>query len=144
MYLSDSLKFDTSRYPDGSYVSLHYAYARVGFDGYRTSGWFYTNFTPAKWIYPAISYVNSGSYVPGAGYFTVVDWAFANAMNLSFSPAGWGHYVAFVEVAVYNNNGNYWEYAPWTGASYRNPPYTSFDSDCWVSVARFKGPSGEG
>jgi hypothetical protein len=120
LFVSTHIWFNLSRFPNGGYTSLRYAYARVNSAGYLISDYSITNFTSPTFIRPNIQNFN---LAPGFGQSYVVDWSPLDGryLNANYGYAGGTYYVALVQVAVYN--GQAYEYVPWTWSrSYSNGP----------------------
>jgi hypothetical protein len=130
MDVSTSFRFDLSRYPNGGYVKVKYAYDRVNQAGQRIGDWHYLGWLDAGFVRPNVR--REYDYINNYSYWTVDD----NDLDDRRLPVSWGHWKAYMKVAVWN--GSEWEFTPWT----EPPGYQEYGryggsgtaSDCWVSL----------
>jgi hypothetical protein len=132
MNVRAGIKFNLARYPNGSYVQMRYAYARVNNAGTQVSSTSTTRWLNANWVRPNVESVPG---YPGGPYVTSVDWRWIDNRNLSVG--SWGRWIAWTQAAIWN--GRAWEYTAWA-----YPPEGYFSADrwgmggqhysCWVSL----------
>jgi len=124
MHATTNIWFDLNRYPDGSYVAIQYAYARIGVELsgalYLKSDWAYYpdgEYTTPQRLYPNIRNERTS---PVGWSALVYD---ATPVNRTTFTGSYGYFVIYVTVAVWNDYYDYWEFGPWYYArNYSNGP----------------------
>ena len=132
MNVTGKVWFNTNRFPNGSWVYLRYAYARVNASGAQITPTYVGNWLNAGFVRPN---VHTEPGAPNMPAITSVDWNTLDTRNL---PVGsWGQWVAWTQATIYN--GQAWENTAWA-----SPPEGYFganrfgsggyDSACRVSL----------
>jgi hypothetical protein len=134
MSVRAGIQFNLARYPNGSYVHIRYAYARVNKAGQQITATQTGRWLNAGWVRPNVQSVPG---YPGGPPITSIDWRWLDDRYLSVGT--WGRWVAWTQGAIWNARAQAYEYTAWAyppEGYYNADRFGSggYDLSCWVSL----------